>query len=128
MCKAKSLILVQNRRGHRPPPWGFFGGGIETGETPLQAVIREASEELSLNLSENDLEFQGQITGQLNDLHFQLHVFLWAFDGVLDSLVVNEGSGMELISSDEMLKRVEPLGPDYEITCLVRRVLEDTQC
>lgn len=20
-------MLVQDRRGHRPPPWGFFGGG-----------------------------------------------------------------------------------------------------
>ena len=42
------LMLVQDRRGHRPPPWGFFGGGMEAGETPLQAVLRETWEELGV--------------------------------------------------------------------------------
>ena len=121
--KAEGLILVQDRRGHRPPPWGFFGGGIEPGETPLQAVIREANEELGLELATDDLKFQEKITGQLDDLHFQLHVFIWHFDGNLNPLTVNEGAGMKLISPDEMLKRVEPAGPDYEITCLVRDLL-----
>ena len=118
--KEEDLILVQDRRGHRPPPWGFFGGGIEAGETPLQAVIREADEELGLTLAPIDLEFQETLTGQLCDLSFQLHVFLWPFDGNLEALTVNEGAGMALVSPDEMLKRVEPAGPDYEITCLVR--------
>lgn len=93
------------------------------GETPLQAVIREAKEELGLELEKGELEFQGKITGQLNDLHFQLHVFVWRFDGNLDALTMNEGAGMALVSPDEMLKRVEPTGPDYEITCLVRGIL-----
>jgi len=52
------LILLFDREGrfllqHRddnapsyPGYWGFFGGGIEEGETPVDAVRREAAEEL----------------------------------------------------------------------------------
>ena len=37
---SQNQILIQDRRGHKKPDWGFFGGEIETGETPLQAVIK----------------------------------------------------------------------------------------
>lgn len=114
--ETKGLMLIQDRRGHRPPPWGFFGGGIESGETPIQAVVREANEELNLELSANELEFREKIVGQLDDLYFQLHIFVWYFGGNLDTLTVNEGSGMELLTPEEMLERVAPFGPDYEIT------------
>ena len=33
-----------------PNTLGFFGGGIEEGETPLTALIREAKEELALDI------------------------------------------------------------------------------
>ena len=122
--QTEGLMLVQDRRGHRPPPWGFFGGGIEAGETPLQAVMREAHEELGLELAPDELEFQKTITGQLDDLYFQLHVFVWRFGGNLDALTVNEGAGMALVSPEEMLKRVEPAGPDYEVTNLVRSLID----
>ena len=52
-------ILVQDRRNHRPPPWGFFGGGIEPGETPLAAVLREIEEELTLKLTPDKLSYFG---------------------------------------------------------------------
>ena len=56
-------MLVQDRRGHRPPPWGFFGGGMEAGETSLQAVLRETREELGVRLSPNDIQFGTKISG-----------------------------------------------------------------
>ncbi len=36
--------------------WGFFGGHLEHGETPRQAVARELREELGLVVSEADFE------------------------------------------------------------------------
>ncbi len=118
--QAEGLMLVQDRRGHRPPPWDFFGGGIEAGETPLQAVIREADGELGLKLAADDLEIQKTVTGQLDDLAFQPHVFTWPVKGDLGTLTVSEGAGTAWVSPEEMLKRVEPDGPDYKITRLVR--------
>ena len=43
-------ILLQHRThdAYRfPNHWAFFGGGIEAGETPVEALEREALEELS---------------------------------------------------------------------------------
>lgn len=51
----KGEILLQHRTDdapHYPGFWGFFGGGIDEGETPEDAVDREAMEELRLDLSE----------------------------------------------------------------------------
>jgi 8-oxo-dGTP pyrophosphatase MutT (NUDIX family) len=48
-------LFIQDRTNYKLPPWGFFGGSIESGETPIEAVIREAKEELDLDLAATDL-------------------------------------------------------------------------
>jgi 8-oxo-dGTP pyrophosphatase MutT (NUDIX family) len=109
------LMLVQDRRGHRPPPWGFFGGGIKAGETPLQAVLRETWEELGIRLSESDIQFGTEISGQLRDFQFGLHLYTWAYSGDLSEVTLGEGAGMEWVTPEQMLTRVEAGGPDEAI-------------
>ena len=121
--RASGRILVQNRRGHKSPPWGFFGGAIKTGETPLQAVVREAREELSISLSPTSLTYFGEHNGQFWDLNFTLHAFLWPFDGNLRAFEQREGAGMELVSADEMLRPTELGGPDHTLTLMLKRSL-----
>lgn len=60
ILNSKGEVLIQDRRGYKKPDWGYFGGSIEEGETPLGAVIREAKEELNLNLQEEDLSYLGE--------------------------------------------------------------------
>ena len=51
----KGNILLQHRDKNIkrfPDYWGFFGGEIERGETPENAVKREAEEELSIELKD----------------------------------------------------------------------------
>jgi mutator protein MutT len=51
---ASGEILLQHRTANDPTypdHWAFFGGHIEDGETPEQAVTREAMEELQYELA-----------------------------------------------------------------------------
>lgn len=46
---------MQMRDAHAnrwPSTWGFFGGGVEEGETLLMTVVREAKEELDIDIPE----------------------------------------------------------------------------
>ena len=118
------LMLVQDRRGHRPPPWGFFGGGIEKGETSLQAALRETWEELGVHLSADDVQFQTEISGQLRDFQFGLHLYTWAYSGDLSEFVLGEGAGMEWVTPEQMVTRVEAGGPDEAVCRVMQDVLK----
>ena len=120
---ASGRILVQDRRGHKPPPWGFFGGGIGAGETPLEAVLREIQEELSFALPPHEVTGLDTVTGVYADVKLALHPFLWPFDGLLSRFHQTEGAGMELVSLDEMLGRTELGGPDHALTLSLKEHL-----
>jgi 8-oxo-dGTP pyrophosphatase MutT (NUDIX family) len=119
--EASGRILVQDRRGHRPPPWGLFGGAVELGETPLEAVIREAREELSVSLWPEELTGMDELVGEFGDLRFTLHPFWWSFDGDLSRFVQREGAGMELVTPAQMLGRTAPGGPDHTLPLALER-------
>lgn len=93
---SKQQIFIQDRDGHKPPPWGFFGGGIEENESPLQAVIREIKEELDLDLLEADLEYLGEFPTQFSDQQIERSVFLYRTDQ--KEFTVLEGAGGKWLS------------------------------
>ncbi|GEM47690.1 NUDIX domain-containing protein [Deinococcus cellulosilyticus] len=111
-------IIVQDRRGHKPPLWGYFGGGLEAGETPLQALLREIREELDVELTASQVEFWGRCEDDLPDLKYTIHVFAHLFAGDPATLTVLEGAGLEVVTPEEMLTRCDPGGPDDAITRL----------
>ena len=50
MNSEKSAVLISQRRGNDPHKgkWEFPGGKIESGESPIQALVRELEEELGI--------------------------------------------------------------------------------
>ncbi len=107
-------ILLQDRKGLKKDSadWGFFGGGIEKGETPEEAVIRETEEELEHNLQ--DHKFYKNFLIETPRGTVKAHVYLSPLKSKINSFVLHEGNGMKLFSCDEALTLDMNEG-DYQI-------------
>ncbi len=55
----------------------FPGGGIESGETPLLASIREVKEEVGIDISASDAKFLGTYSRMLTGKTVLLYLFLF---------------------------------------------------
>ncbi len=94
-------ILIQDRTGHKPPPWGFFGGSIEEAETPIQGLIREIKEELSYEITESDVEFFGKYENQ--ELDRVMNVYTCDATDIKDNeFDLQEGKAMKWIDVEEV--------------------------
>lgn len=100
----KKKILLQDRRliSKHGEEWGFFGGHIEKGETPEQALIREIKEELSYQLKNYKLfkEFRLQPYPNVK-VHY--YVYLAPIPSLSD-LKQLEGHDMKLFTIKEAKK------------------------
>lgn len=99
----KRILLQKRMPNAHGVEWGFFGGGIEPGETPEQAVVRETKEELGHDLHEHRPVgmFRNQ---QSPDFLVELHVFVAPLCDYLETFVLGEGAGMELFMLDDALQ------------------------
>jgi len=117
----KKRILIQDRKGISKfgEEWGYFGGQIEEGETPEEAVVRETKEELSFDIK--DHKFIGIFKNKINDnLFVERYVFISPLKDKLSKFRQIEGRGMKLFSIDEAKKVKSVRGDD-----LVLKKLEE---
>ena len=101
-----------------PGTWGLFGGHLDPGETPEQALRREVKEEINWVAGEESLWFSHQ------EPHRVLHVFHVQLTDPLETLELLEGQDMVLADLDALRsgaiwspKRREsrPLAPSLQL-------------
>lgn len=98
-------ILIQDRRGHKKPDWGYFGGEIEIGESPVQAVIRETKEELQIDIHANNLKYLGTSITLWNKRKNIRYLFLYYTNQ--QQFDVREGMGGHWLTFDEVRERLD---------------------
>jgi 8-oxo-dGTP pyrophosphatase MutT (NUDIX family) len=85
------LVRTSYRRG-----WGLPGGGIKRGETPLQAVLREAREEIGVTLDPALLSVARDTT----HVHAYCRDHTIVFEQSLVSVPPLRIDGREIVSAD----------------------------
>lgn len=80
-----------------PGCWGFFGGHLETDETPAQALHREITEEISYILPAADL-FGTYCDTRTDGSKITRYVFVAPLLVPLEKLQLNEGWDMALLT------------------------------
>jgi 8-oxo-dGTP diphosphatase len=94
-------LLLQHRTDDAPTfpsHWSFFGGGVEPGETPTQAVTREAMEELAYASRDPRLWTTNAFT--YLGRNYTQYVFIERYDG--SDLVLGEGQAMGWFLASEI--------------------------
>lgn len=100
---SENKVLLQHRTSDAPRfpnCWNLFGGGIDEGETPMEAIFREIQEELDYSLVDPTL----YVTMHFGDEVFfgKKYIFKAHYDD--KPLTLLEGQGMGWFTKEEALK------------------------
>jgi len=88
---------------------GLFWWGIEEGETPERALVREAREELEIDLNKHGYEYMGEDFLKWTDPSgsewtFYRYFFAIQYEGYGDKMNQREGTNMALFTPKEAKK------------------------
>lgn len=111
-------FLIQKRspyKKHFPNDWSQTGGGVDSGETPLQAAIRECNEELGIVINPNNIELMISFKRKYNFVD----VWLVKQDINLQDLTLQQEEVTDVkwvsLNTLKLMKENKELAPSIEI-------------
>lgn len=113
-CPSSGTFLLGKRSAsvNKPDLWNFFGGHIDPGENPREALRRELAEEVGAELAEGDLIGFGGIGGaEIRDLGYvealrELHYFLLLTEREIEPRLNEEHSEYRWFHPDKLPHKV----------------------
>ena len=113
-CPATGTFLFGKRssRVNKPGLWNFFGGHVDEGESPRQAVQRELFEETGLRVEDSQLiGFGGARGAEVHELGYvealrELHYFLLLTEREVEPELNEEHSEFRWFKPDKLPRGV----------------------
>ena len=111
--KEKKFLLNLRDRDHHENPhyWSLIGGGIDEGETPNEAIVRETKEEISYDLKDFEKIYEEDIPNVGKRIFY-----LAKIDVPISELVLGEGEDLKYFTYEEI--------KDLKVNPLHRKVLK----
>ena len=106
LCDGQILTILRDDKPTIPWPnlWELPGGGREGNETPFECVAREVYEELSIQLSKDDVIWSWIYPSMLDENKKSVFLVGKLTQEQFDSIVFgDEGQGYKLVSLEEFL-------------------------
>lgn len=94
--EGKILFQLRDENGRNPNKWGIFGGGIEKGESPLEALQREIKEELGIEISDLNIAKKHRI--------LDYHIYEVFLKNNPKKSQLKEGKDMKFMTKEEFTK------------------------
>lgn len=118
---SEGKIFIQDRRGHKKPDWGYFGGGMEGDETPLETVIRESREELTIDITEQDLTYLGISETEWEGTKIIRYMYLYSTNQ--EEFDVREGKGGHWMTFAKVRELLDDKDRFDEVVVRIQEVL-----
>ena len=115
--KGEKIFATQRGYGEWKDWWEFPGGKMEAGETPEEALKREIREELSTEISVDELLCT--VEYDYPAFHITLHCYLCSL--LTEALHLNEHEAAKWLSKEE-LNSVKWLPADLEVIELLKTI------
>lgn len=106
LCDGQVLTILRDDKTTIPYPnmWDLPGGGREGDETPFECVAREVYEELSIQLSKDEVIWSGIYPSMLDENKKSVFLVGKLTQEQFDSIVFgDEGQGFKLMTIEEFI-------------------------